>query len=392
MPAVALVDPLDHLLAPVGVEVDVDVGLLVAVLGDEPLERQPVEDRVDRGDAERVADRRAGRRSPALAEDPLRPRELARCRGRSRSSRRSPSRSITRSSCSTSLAGLLLEPGRRRSRCGEARARSARAASWSAVCPSGMPRLGSRGVAFCRSKAHLVGELDAARHRARVAREPARHLRTRPQAGHRPDAGSQPSISARLRRARTAAIAPATRCSLGSGVVDVVGGHHRQPVLARRCRRAGRCRAVGRVPVVGQLDHDVARGRTARSAGPAPAAAAIGPVPASAWRTAPLRQPVSTSQCRRGPVGELAQVVGRPALLVAAQLGVGDRAGQPVVALDARGRAPAGGCPRGRRRRSAAWSGRGTARRRRSSAAVPSPCSSARSRRRAARRRTRRGR
>ena len=80
--AVGVVDPLDDLLAAVGVEVDVDVGLLVAVRGDEPLEGQPVEDRVDRGDAEGVADRRAGRRAAALAEDPLARGRSRRCRGR----------------------------------------------------------------------------------------------------------------------------------------------------------------------------------------------------------------------------------------------------------------------------------------------------------------------
>ena len=75
-PAVPAVDLLDHLLAPVGVEVDVDVRLLVAGRGQEPLERQVVDDRVDGGDVEHVADHRVGRRSPALAEDPALPGEV----------------------------------------------------------------------------------------------------------------------------------------------------------------------------------------------------------------------------------------------------------------------------------------------------------------------------
>ena len=66
---VLLEHPLDHLLAPVGVEVDVDVGLLVAQAREEALERQLVDDRVDRGDVEQEADRRVGRRTAALAED-----------------------------------------------------------------------------------------------------------------------------------------------------------------------------------------------------------------------------------------------------------------------------------------------------------------------------------
>ena len=40
--AVGLVDPLDHLLAPLVLEVDVDVGRLAALLGDEALEQQVV--------------------------------------------------------------------------------------------------------------------------------------------------------------------------------------------------------------------------------------------------------------------------------------------------------------------------------------------------------------
>jgi hypothetical protein len=51
--AVAAVDVLDHLLAAFVLEVDVDVGGLVAGLGDEALEDQvPISGGVDRGDAE----------------------------------------------------------------------------------------------------------------------------------------------------------------------------------------------------------------------------------------------------------------------------------------------------------------------------------------------------
>jgi hypothetical protein len=49
---------LDHLFAPVGVEVDVDVRLFVAHARQEALEWQPVGDRVDGGDVEQVADGR----------------------------------------------------------------------------------------------------------------------------------------------------------------------------------------------------------------------------------------------------------------------------------------------------------------------------------------------
>jgi hypothetical protein len=50
-------------------EIDVDVGRLVALGADEALEQQVDLRRVDRGDAETVADRRVGRRAAALAQD-----------------------------------------------------------------------------------------------------------------------------------------------------------------------------------------------------------------------------------------------------------------------------------------------------------------------------------
>ena len=69
--SVALVDVLDHLLAPLVLEIDVDVGRLAAILGDEALEQQAAFARVDVGDAQAVADRRVRRRAAALAEDVL---------------------------------------------------------------------------------------------------------------------------------------------------------------------------------------------------------------------------------------------------------------------------------------------------------------------------------
>ena len=51
--AVARVDVLDDLLAPIGLDVDVDVGWPVAVGRQEPLEQQPERHGVGGGDAER---------------------------------------------------------------------------------------------------------------------------------------------------------------------------------------------------------------------------------------------------------------------------------------------------------------------------------------------------
>ena len=67
--AILLVDVLDHLLAPLMLEIDVDVGRLLALLADEALEQQFVDRGIDRGDPECVADRAIGRRPAPLAQD-----------------------------------------------------------------------------------------------------------------------------------------------------------------------------------------------------------------------------------------------------------------------------------------------------------------------------------
>ncbi len=73
--AVLAVDVLDHLLAPLMLEIDVDIRRLAALGRDEALEQQVHAGRVDRGDAQAVADRRVGGRAAALAEDAPRARE-----------------------------------------------------------------------------------------------------------------------------------------------------------------------------------------------------------------------------------------------------------------------------------------------------------------------------
>ncbi len=69
---VALVDVLDHLLAPLVLEIDVDVGRLVALGRDEALEQEIEARRIDLGDPEAEADRGIGRRAAALAENAAR--------------------------------------------------------------------------------------------------------------------------------------------------------------------------------------------------------------------------------------------------------------------------------------------------------------------------------
>ena len=68
--AVALVDVLDHALAPIAArQIEIDVGPLAALFGQEALEEQLHADRIDRRDAEAVADGAVGRRAAALHED-----------------------------------------------------------------------------------------------------------------------------------------------------------------------------------------------------------------------------------------------------------------------------------------------------------------------------------
>ena len=71
--AVFLVDVLDHLLAPLMLEIDVDVGRLVARGADEALEQHVDPGGIDRGDAEAIAHHRIGRRAAPLAQDAAAP-------------------------------------------------------------------------------------------------------------------------------------------------------------------------------------------------------------------------------------------------------------------------------------------------------------------------------
>ena len=71
MPAVTRIDILHHLLAPLVLEVDVDVRRLLALVGDEPLDQQILLDGIDGGDAQAIANHRIGRRAAPLAQDVL---------------------------------------------------------------------------------------------------------------------------------------------------------------------------------------------------------------------------------------------------------------------------------------------------------------------------------
>src|SRR5205814_3055823 len=74
--AVALVDVLNHLLAPFVFEIDIDVGRFLALFGDEALEQQIDLRGVYLGDAEAITDDGIGGRSAPLAQDSLGAREV----------------------------------------------------------------------------------------------------------------------------------------------------------------------------------------------------------------------------------------------------------------------------------------------------------------------------
>ena len=80
--AVFAVDILDDFLAPLVLEIDVDVGRLAPLRRDEALEQKIGAVGIDLGDAEAEADGGIGRRAAALAEDFLASARSARCRGR----------------------------------------------------------------------------------------------------------------------------------------------------------------------------------------------------------------------------------------------------------------------------------------------------------------------
>jgi len=67
--AVGLVDPLDDFLAPFVLEIDVDIGRLLAFGADEAFEQQVGAGRIDRGDAEDIAHRGVGGGPATLAQD-----------------------------------------------------------------------------------------------------------------------------------------------------------------------------------------------------------------------------------------------------------------------------------------------------------------------------------
>ena len=121
---------------------------------------------------------------------------------------------------------------------------------------------------------------------------------------------------------------------LRGGVVDVVGGDDAAGRGRRPARRAGRWSRRRREPRSISSTSDVLepeqRGQPVELLGRRGSPPLAQRLPDRALAAAGQHQPVAAAA-----LGQLVEVVDRAALLVAAQLGVGDRRGQPVVALDA---------------------------------------------------------
>ena len=296
VPAVLAVDVLDHLLAAAMLDVQVDVRRPVPAGRQEPLEKQFMQNGIDAGDPQCVTDGRVRRGTTPLAEDSrlfaepdnvvndqevtgepqvLDHLELAGDLGVGALDPLGVRRAIT-------MCRLPGRPARtaRSSRC-DGPGRGSRAAS----ARSRRNRTRSRGPA---------GPCCPGRRGNGAAGAPSPHPTCRYAA---PEAASQPSISSRLRRARTAPSASASRASPGAGVMHVAGGDRRRcrwPGPAGTGRRCGRRRRAGRG---WSARSRRCRGRRRPGAFEVPARPRPGRAAASAARTAPLRQPVRITQC-----------------------------------------------------------------------------------------------
>jgi hypothetical protein len=266
--AVLVVDVLDHLLAPLVLEVDVDVGRLVALGGDEALEEKVDAVRVDRGDAEAVADSRVGGRAAALAQDPARAGEADEI-------------------VHGEEIGRVIERGDQPELVLDQPAHLIRDAAWVALSGAGpgqllqlfLGRAAAAGELVRVLVAELVeaegaglGDLDRAGKRPRVIAEEPRHL------GRRLEMPFGIGGEAEARLADRALLADAGQ-HIGQGPArgvvhgHVVGGHQGHAAALRECRESRKPAGVvpaievvggeitGPRKVVGQLPQPAREGR-----------------------------------------------------------------------------------------------------------------------------------
>ena len=219
----------------------------------------------------------------------------------------------------------------------------------SAVWPSGICRLGSAGDALCRSKASSSARLTLRVDGTGVGRQRGRHLVTAAQVGR----ARQVEPAVEVGEAAAGADGRHRRGQpvlLRGGVVDVAGRDDVEAVHPGQPGEGG----VGDVGARarGELDQHVLepeqRGQPVEGLAAAASLAGGQSLPDRALAAAGQDRPVAAPA-----LAQLVEVVDRAALLVAAQVRVGDRPRPAGGSPRRRAPAPAGGCPRGRVRRSA---------------------------------------
>ena len=359
--AVAAVDVLDHLLAALVLEVDVDVGRLVARLGDEALEDHGADLGADRGDAEGEADHRVRRRAAALAEDALGAGEIDHVADGEEVGR------VVQPADQRELVRGLGRGLRRAPRTGSAISGPSRSAA--PAGPAGPRRPRSR--AGTRSAARRGGSGSPRRSRPRGAPPPR---------GRRRAAASRPPSAAaarrwRARRGRCASMRRPSRmqvststsrrrepwCMIGSA--EATSGRPRSAASrggageARRSpgRRSAGSPAGGRAGGGGRWRGPAAASRAGRgrAAGAGAGGGRASSVRSSGWsRQAPLaarRAPSGEQPAEPAPAGAVARQRGELGAFGEAEPGGGQQARAPRRRRRGRSRAAPGGRGRGRR-------------------------------------------
>ena len=261
--AVALVDVLDHLLAPLVLEIDVDVGRLVRAASETKRSKTivPISGR-DRGDAEAVADDRIGRRAAALAEDAARAGEVDDV---------VDGEEVGRVAELADQRELVFENaarpcrGRRRGSASFSPSWARRRRRWAAALSR--RDLGGVFVAqLVEREGAAGGDLARAVDGVLVAGEEAAHLGLRPQAAFGIGERGAAEIVDAARPCRIAVRTSVSRrrrpwCMSGAAVATVGDAEGRRQARARRSKRA----AV--LPVVAGGEEKVAGGRRSGGSG-----------------------------------------------------------------------------------------------------------------------------
>ena len=341
--AVALVDELDDLLAPAGLDVEVDVRRARAPRGEEALEEQPVLDGVHGGDAQGEADRGVGRRPPALAQDVPAAAELDDLVDDEEVAGEVQLLDDLQLVLDHLVgAGHPLRPAR------------AVALGGAAVGQLAQPRRlgvpgrdGVRGQVR-RDELEVEGAPGGQRHRrgdgVRVAVVPGGHLRPRAQVGR---GGGEPAVD--LLQARAGAGGGqdvGEHLVAGAGAVHRAGGHQRQAGGPREVGEGVVARG-GQRPVLGDLHGDVV---PPEQGGEPVELGARGPPAVGALQRLAHRALAAAGEHQPVPVrlgGEVLEVVVGPALGPRRTGAPGPGRARGAGSPPGRGPARGGGCRRG---------------------------------------------